>query len=78
MEESSIFAVGVKVPVQVVPPLAEAIAVRTPFSAVISSALLKAVTASEKVRVTVAVSPICRALSESVKDVTAGARVSTE
>ena len=66
---------GVKVPVQVMLS-ADFIADSEPFSTVISSALLKAVTASEKVRVTVAVSPICRAVSESVKELTAGARVS--
>ncbi|PHX87536.1 MAG: hypothetical protein CK536_05475 [Synechococcus sp. Baikal-G1] len=69
---SSMAAVGVKVPVQVMPPLEVVIAERTPFSTVISALLLKAVTASEKVRVTVAVSPILRALSESMKDETAG------
>ena len=70
-------AVGVKVPVQVMLSL-EVISERTPFGAVISAALSKLLTASEKTRVTVAVSPIMRAESESVKDVTAGARVSTE
>ena len=64
-------------PLQVMLSL-EVIADSEPFSTVISSALLKPVTASENVRVTVAVSPIFSAESESVKDVTAGARVSTE
>ena len=69
-------AVGVKVPVHVMLSL-EVIAVSTPFAAVISAALLKPVTASENTRVTVAVSPILRAVSESVKELTAGAMVST-
>ena len=67
---------GVKMPVQVMLS-AEVISESTPFSAVISAALLKAVTASEKTRVTVAVSPIMRAESESVKELTTGAMVST-
>ena len=69
-------AVGVKVPVQVMLSL-DVINERTPFGAVISAVLLKPVTASEKTRVTVAVSPIMRAESESVKELTAGAMVST-
>ena len=77
LEGSSIAAVGVKVPIQVMPPLEEVIAERMPFCAVISASLLKAVTASEKERVTVAVSPILRAVSERVKELIAGARVST-
>ena len=73
---STIADVGVKMPVQVMPPLEVVIAERTPFSTVISALLLKAGTASEKVRVTVAVSSSCSAVSESVKALTAGARVS--
>ncbi len=68
-------ALGVKVPVQVMLSL-EVIIGRTPFGAVISAAL-KPLTASENTRVTVAVSPIMRAVSESVKEITAGATVST-
>ena len=67
---------GVKVPIQVMLS-AEVIAESEPFSTVISAALLKPVTASEKTRVTVAVSPIMRAESERVKELTAGAVVST-
>jgi hypothetical protein len=54
----------------------EAITESTPFSTVISSALLKPATGSEKTRLTVAVSPIRRALSEMVKERTVGALVS--
>ena len=59
------------------PPLAEVIAESKPFATVISAALSKPATASENTRVTVAVSPICRALSERVKEFTAGAVAST-
>jgi hypothetical protein len=57
---SSIFDVGSKVPVQLTPSL-EAITESTPFSTVISSALLKPATGSEKTRLTVAVSPLISA-----------------
>ena len=78
MVVASKVAVGLKVPVQVMPPSAEIIAESTPFAAVILASLSKPATASEKTRLTVAVSPICRALSEMVKELTAGARVSSE
>ena len=67
---------GVKVPIQVMLSV-DVISERTPFAAVISAVLLKPVTASEKMRVTVAVSPVMRAESDSVKELTAGAMVST-
>ena len=76
MVGSSLAAVGVKVPVQVMLSL-DVISESTPFGAVISAVLSKPLTASEKTRVTVAVSPIMRAESERVKELTAGARVST-
>ena len=56
------FAVGVKVAVQVMPPSAEATALRVPL-AMVRSALVKPVTASEKVMVTAEVSPAARAVS---------------
>ena len=55
-------AVGVSVAVQVVPPSADATAVRVPL-AIVRSALSKPVTASENVIVTRDVSPIVRLLS---------------
>ena len=54
---------GVNVPVQVTPPSAVLTAVNVPFSSVMS-VLSKLVTASEKVIVTVEVSPTFRALSD--------------
>ena len=55
-------AVGVKVAVQVTPPSDELNALNVPF-AIVKSALVKPVTASEKVIVTKLVSPILNALS---------------
>jgi len=48
-----------------------------PLSTVMSSALEKEATASEKSSVTVALSPALSAVSERVKELTVGARVST-
>src|SRR5438094_2454655 len=59
---SSIFAVGVRVAVQVTPPSVEATPVRVPL-ATDRSLLSKPLTASEKVIVTSEVSPACSALS---------------
>ena len=75
---SSTFADGEKAPIQVTPPSEELIAESTPFAAEISASLSNSATASEKTRVTLAVSPICSALSERVKELTDGARVSSE
>ena len=57
--------VGVKVAVHVIPPSEEDTDDRVPF-AMVKSALVNPLTASEKVIVTVAVSPIFSAVSESV------------
>ena len=73
---SSISAVGVKVPVQVM--LSELLIVaRVPFATVMSAELEKEATASEKTNVTVALSLALSAVSERVKVSTVGARVST-
>ena len=69
-------AEGVRVAVQVMPPSELDRFERAALGAV-RSAVVKPVTASEKTRVTVAVSPIMRAESESVKELTTGAMVST-
>ena len=60
-----VLALGVSVAVQVVPPSLEARLDSTPLGAV-RSAVVKPVTASLKVKVTVAVSPILSAVSEIV------------
>jgi hypothetical protein len=73
---SSVLAVGVKVPVQVMLS-ALLIAASVPLSAVISAALEKETTASENLSVTVALSPDLSAVSERVKELTEGAVVST-
>ena len=73
---SSISAVGVKVPVQVMLSVLVIVA-RLPFSTVMSAELEKEATASEKTNVTVALSPTLSAVSESVKELTEGAVVST-
>src|SRR5262249_62061694 len=62
-------------PVQVTPPSPEVNVPSVPFGAV-TSALLKLLTASENVIVTVAVSPILSAVSDSVTEETVGAWVS--
>ena len=73
---SSVFAVGVKVPVQVM--LSElVIAASVPLGSVMSAALANPKTVSEKTRSTVAVSPIVSNESEIVKEFTVGAVVST-
>ena len=76
MLASSVLAVGVKVPVQVMLS-ALLIAASVPLSAVISAALEKETTASENLSVTVALSPDLSAVSERVKELTEGAVVST-
>ena len=73
---SSVFAVGVKVPVQVVSSLL-LIAERVPLATVMSAALEKEATFSEKTNVSVGVSPAFSTVSERVKEVTEGAKVST-
>jgi hypothetical protein len=80
---SSVLASGVKVPVQVM--LSElVIAASAPdvvplsrLGTVMSAALEKETTASEKTSDTVALSPALSAVSERVKELTVGARVST-
>ena len=62
---SVMLAVGVKVPVQVMPPSLLLKVLRLPFSTV-TSALAKLLTASLKVMVTKLVSPMIRALSARV------------
>ena len=69
--------VGVKVPVQVTPPLELASVVKVPL-ATVTSLLSKPVTASENVMVTSDVSPALRASSAIVIETTDGATVSTD
>ena len=77
MLEAVALALGVSVAVQVKPPSLEARLDKTPSGAV-RSAVSKAVTASVKTKVTVAVSPIFSAVSEMVMaDASAGRTVST-
>ena len=66
---------GVYVPVHVILSL-DVIVAKVPFATVISSSLEKPATASEKINVTVDVSPILSALSLIVKDETVGAILS--
>ena len=73
---SSVLAVGVKVPVQVLSSLL-VIVVSVPLATVMSSALEKDATFSEKTNVTVGVSPALSAESERVNDVTEGSLSST-
>ena len=75
--ESSLLLVGVKVPVQVMLSLLVIEVESVPLGAVISSELEKLITASEKTSVTVALSPIFKAVSDMVNVFTEGARVST-
>ena len=75
MLSSSVFAVGVKVPAQVMLS-ALLIAASVPLATVMSAALEKEATASEKTSVTVALSPALSAVSERVKELTEGAVVS--
>ena len=63
---SSVSAVGVKVPVQVLLSLLLIVA-RAPLATVMSAELEKEATSSEKSNVTVAFSPDLSAVSESVK-----------
>jgi hypothetical protein len=72
---SSMPSVGVKVPVQVVPPSMLLTALSVPCSSVIS-ALSKSVTASENVIVNVDVSPTFSALSDITTLETTGSLVS--
>ncbi len=59
---SVIAVVGVRVPVQVMPPSDELTALKVPFSTV-KSALVKPVTVSLNVKVTSEVSPAAKAVS---------------
>ena len=72
MLASSVLAVGVKVPVQVTLSLLLIVA-SVPVATVMSAALAKEATASEKTSVTVAVSPALSAVSERVKEFGVGA-----
>ena len=72
---SSISLVGVKVPVQVTPPSPLLTGVNVPLARVIS-VLSKLFTASEKVMVSVEVSPTFSALSDMITLETTGAAVS--
>ena len=72
---SSVLAVGVKVPAQVMLS-ALLIAASVPLATVMSAELEKEATASEKTSVTVALSPALSAVSERVKVFTEGAVVS--
>ena len=72
---SSVLVVGVNVPVQVMLSLL-VIVESEPLGAVTSAELEKEITASEKSRVTVAVSPILIAVSDIVKESTEGVVVS--
>ena len=76
MDASSVFAVGVNVPVQVLPLLID-IAASEPLAQVTSSLLAKAATVSEKTMVRVAVSPSIRVVSLRLILVIDGACVST-
>ena len=73
---SSILLVGVKVPLQVMLSVLVIVA-RVPLVTVMSAALEKEATASDKTSVTVALSPILSSVSERVKVFTVGAVVST-
>ena len=70
-------AVGVKVPVQVTPPLAVLIVPRDPFGQVTSSLLANPTTASLNVKVSVGVSPVFIAVSEKANVDTVGCVFST-
>ena len=73
---SSLSSVGVKVPDQVMLSLL-VIVESDPLRTVMSAALEKPITASEKTSVTVALSPILSAVSFIVKEFTEGPLVST-
>ena len=77
LDVSSVLDVGVNVAVQVMLSLDD-IAVSDPFWTVISSSLLNPVTASEKTRVTVVVSPASKSVSTRTKLLTEGLIVSIE
>jgi hypothetical protein len=72
---SSVLAVGVKVPAQVMLSVL-VITASVPLATVMSAGLEKEATASEKTNVTVAVSPALSAVSERVKLSTEGVVVS--
>ena len=74
--ESSLLLVGENVPVQVMLSLL-VIVESVPLGTVMSAELEKLITASEKTSVTVALSPIFKAVSDIVKEFTEGASVST-
>ena len=76
MLESSAFDEGVNVPDQVMLSLL-VIVESAPLGTVMSAELEKEMTASEKISVTVALSPIFKAVSDIVKEFTEGASVST-
>ena len=76
MLASSVLVVGVKVPVQVLLSVLVIVA-RVPLATVMSAELEKEATFYEKTNVTVALSPDLSAVSESVKELTEGAKVST-
>ena len=76
MDVSEVSAVGVKVPVQVLPLLID-IAASEPLAQETSAELAKAATVSEKTMVRVAVSPSIRVVSLRLMLVTDGACVST-
>ena len=69
---SSVLSVGVKVPAHVMLSLL-VIVVSAPLLTVMSSALEKEATASEKTSVTVALSPALSAESDRVNELTVGA-----
>ena len=73
---SSTVVAGVKVPDQVMLSLL-VIVESDPLGTVMSAALEKPITASEKTSVTVALSPILSAESDRVNELTVGALVST-
>ena len=76
MVVSSVSAVGVNVPVHVLPVLID-IAASEPLAQETSALLAKAATVSEKTMVRVAVSPSIRVVSDMLMLVTDGACVST-
>ena len=71
LDAAVVLAVGVKVPVQVTPSLATEIEANEPLAQTMS-AFVKAVTASERTTVTVAVSPAIRDASPIATEVTVG------
>ena len=76
LEESSVFAVGVNVPVHVILSL-EVIEASEPLAQVTSASLAKAATASVKTIVRVGVSPDFMAVSSKPTEVISGSTPST-